>query len=377
MDFPLLPEEYRREAESIPKFWITDLGDIAAWLADHATRGEVREIGRSAGKRPILAVSYGRRREGAGTTTFSGSIGARKLAAYFGPEHARRVYLAMGGVHASEYEGIMGIVNLASVLATGRDLRGKEWPELAEMAARLDRIVLIPVVNVDGRARIPQRMFPHRGDDSAIYQCFGTGAWADGKNIGWPQCKEFIPLDFAKTMFPGGYPNDAGVNIQHDDFLSPNRQPETEALLRLCAEERPDLTVNMHTGAPGNNYYLRMHRPFLEAALGPAFDRLYAAVHGALADAGLQSTKDRELEGDPSKAPRGVYNLDTAINLHCGALAVLVESPCHGFSGKDRAGNVVYPDPDSLLDQQLVCHREAMRFLLETGGRCVWTPEGK
>ncbi|MDX9978409.1 MAG: M14 family zinc carboxypeptidase [Lentisphaeria bacterium] len=377
MDFPLLPAEYLREAETIPAFWITSLEDIAGWLKSNVTRGEVREMGRSAGGRPILRVAYGHPRQSGRTTTFSGAIGARKLAAAFGPEHERRVYLAMGGVHASEYEGIMGIVNLIAVLETGSDLRGKAWPELAELGRRIDRLVLIPVLNVDGRARIPQRMFPHRGTDSTVYQCFATGAWADGKNIGWPQCKEFIPLDFAKTMFPGGYPNDAGVNIQHDDFLSPDRQPETEALLRLCAEERPDLTVNLHTGAPPNNYFCRMHRPFFEPALRPVFDRLYAAVHGGLARAGLQSTTDPELEGDPTKVPQGVYNLDTAINLHCGALTCLIESPCHSFTGKDRAGNPVFPDPGLLLDQQLVCHREALRFLLETGGRCVWTPEGK
>jgi hypothetical protein len=120
-----------------------------------------------------------------------------------------------------------------------------------------------------------------------------------------------------------------------------------------------------------------MHRPFVEPALDPVFDRLYAAVHRGLTKAGLQSTMDEELEADPAKAPRGVYNLDTAINLHCGALTCLIEAPCHGFTGKDRAGNPVFPDPNLLLDQQLVCHREALRFLLETGGRCVWNPEGR
>ena len=51
-----------------------------------------------------------------------------------------------------------------------------------------------------------------------------------------------------KTQFPGGYPNDAGVNIQHDDFFGA-RQPETQAQFDLVARERPDLTMNMHTGA--------------------------------------------------------------------------------------------------------------------------------
>ncbi|MCK5802187.1 MAG: hypothetical protein KAI66_05115 [Lentisphaeria bacterium] len=372
--FENVPEEYLREAEDIPPFWVTSLEDIAAFLDAKVSKGVVSVIGKSAGGRPMPAIAYGTARQGSGTTNFSGALGFRDVRAYYGLDWQRTVYMALGGVHASEYEGITGIVNLVAVLETGCDLRGKPWPEITEVAKTLDRIVLIPIVNVDGRARIPQRMFPHRGLENTIYQYFGTGGWIDGSNIGWPTCKESIPLDFQRCSFPGGYPNDAGVNIQHDDFLSPNRQPETEALFGLCTKEKPDLILNMHTGAPQSNYFTRMHRPYAEPVLMETFDTLYRAVHTRLAEDGLQSTHDPAIEADPAKAPRGCYNLDSALNLHCGALPVLIEAPCHSFSGTDREGNIVPLDVNAVVDAQLVCHLESMRLLAETGGRCAWTP---
>jgi hypothetical protein len=52
---------------------------------------------------------------------------------------------------------------------------------------------------------------------------------------------------------------------------------------------------------------------------------------------------------------------------------VLVESPSHAFSGAKRKGEPFFHTPDNLLDAQLICHQEAMRFLVETGGRVRWT----
>ena len=170
----------------------------------------------------------------------------------------KKVYLGMAAVHGGEFEGIVGMVNLISVLETGKDLRGKEWPEIIDVANQLNRIILIPMVNPDGRARIPLRMETYNNTDHTIHEYLNTGGYPDGTIIGWPQVKEFIPLDFGRPLFPGGYPNDAGVNIQHDDFFG-NRQPETQALFDLTERERPDLIINMHTGA----VYMSMHRPFV------------------------------------------------------------------------------------------------------------------
>jgi hypothetical protein len=158
----------------------------------------------------------------------------------------------------------------------------------------------------------------------------------------------------------------------HDDFFG-DRQPETQALFDLLVSEKPDLVINMHTGAPPGNYFMRMHWPFAEPALDQAFEGLYVKVHTGLALAGLQDTRDPAIEANLSRIPRGVYNLDAAINLHCGALSVVVESPSHSFSGTNRAGELVLQTPGMILDAQLVCHQEAMKYLAESGGRSKWT----
>jgi hypothetical protein len=369
-----IPEDYLEQPANIPVFWKTSLDEISRFLDENVRKGKVEVIGTSAGGRPIRAVFYGNAREGKGTSTFSGSLGYRDVRAYRGPDHEKMVYVGMSAVHGGEFEGIVGTVNLLSILETGRDLRGKEWPEILAAAAALDRLIVIPVMNPDGRARVPLRMEKYNGTSNVIHEFFNTGGKPDFSLIGWPDVKEFIPLDFKTTSFPGGYPNDAGVNLMHDDFFG-NRQPETQALFDLVAREKPDLILNMHTGAPGDNYFMRMHRPLCEPVLEPTFGSFYQKVHTALATRGLQSTHDPEIEAKIDlTSSRGLYNLDAALNLHSGALCAVVESPSHSFSGTNRAGEVVVHTPEMLLDAQLVCHQEALKFLQESGGRSKWTP---
>ncbi|MBN1675469.1 MAG: hypothetical protein JXR37_30795 [Kiritimatiellae bacterium] len=103
------------------------------------------------------------------------------------------------------------------------------------------------------------------------------------------------------------------------------------------------------------------------------FDEIYRAIHTRLAVEGLQSSADPAIETDPTQAPGSVFNLNSALNLHCGALSVTIEAPCHAFSGMDRAAKLVARDLDATLDAQLVCHQAAMRFLLARGGRATAT----
>ncbi|VAW18017.1 hypothetical protein MNBD_BACTEROID01-2121 [hydrothermal vent metagenome] len=364
-----VPEDYFQEREDIPSFWLSTVDEVAEFLYNHVHKGRIEILGTSAGGRLIRGVTYGKPRIGEGTTTFSGSLGFRDVRAYRGPDHEKTVYLGMAAVHGGEFEGIVGMVNLISVLETGKDLRGKEWPEINEIANQLDRIILIPIVNPDGRARIPLRMEKYNDTDNIVHEYLNTGGYPDGTLIGWPQVKEFIPLDFGRPLFPGGYPNDAGVNIQHDDFFG-IRQPETQVLFDLCERERPDLIINMHTGA----VYMNLHRPFSEPVLSPVFDSLYVHVHKRLAIEGLQNTKNIKNEINPSRVPVETFNLDGALNLHCGALSVVVESPSHSFSEKNGDGKIAFHTSDMLLDAQLICHLETMRFLVESGGRSQWTP---
>lgn len=371
--FPGIPADYLREPEAIPLWWQSSLDEVNAFLDARIVRGKVFTYGTSAGGFPLRAVAYGRPRQGEGTSTFSGAIGCSDIRSYLGPVADSRVLMILAGLHGGEFEPIVGALNLLSVLETGSDLAGRPQSELASRAAALDRIVIIPVANPDGRARVPVRMECHTGEADTLHDFFNCGAWLDGKHIGWPFVKEHIPLDFSKTCFPGGYPNGAGVNLQHDDFMG-SPQPETRALFDLAALERPDLVLNLHTGVPTDNYFMRVHHPLLEPALDPIWKSFYRHVHTALTQAGLQSTRDPALEADPVAALRGVYNLDTALNLHCGALCVVVESPSHSYTCRRRDGTPAPREVLPLLDAQLTLYAAAADFLATSGGRARWLP---
>ena len=372
----LFPEDYLAEREKIPAFWIASIDEVNNYLKTRVKKGKVATIGTSAGGRPIFSVSYGSKRTGAGTTTYSGSLALSDVATYRGKNNDKLVYMGLGGVHGFELEGIMGIINMIEVFETGKDLDGKSRPELASMLDSVDRIVLIPLVNPDGRARVPIRMETDKGVNSpqsfTVHEYLNTGGKKDGTIIGWPDVKEFVPMKFSDFGFPGGYPNDAGVNIMHDDFFGAV-QPETRALFNIAANEKPDLIMNMHTGVPKDNYFMQIHRPFSEPELQPIFEALYKKIKTSLTNNKLQGTTNLTLETTPPVMSR--YNLSTALNLHCGALSVVVESPSHGFQGTNLAGVHTSHTPQTLLDTQMIAHLEAMRFLVETGGRSKWQSE--
>lgn len=365
-----IPPAYLEQAAVIPDFWISTVDGVFAFLDQHVQKGTVKQIGTTAGGRPMRAVFYGEPRGPKGHTTFSGSLGFRDVRAYVGPDYGKKVYMAMASVHGGEIEGIVGMVNLIAVLETGRDLRGKPWPEITSAAAKLDRIILIPITNVDGRARVPYRMLKNWGPNTEVQEYFNTGGLKDGKLLGYPNCKQYIPLDFSTVGFPGGYPNDAGVNFQHDDFLG-HPQPETRALLDLTARERPDITLNMHTGG----HFMSCAREVLEPSLMPIQDEFFRRLHTALTLAKLRPTDDVARESDPTRERLGVYNLDTALNLNSGSLSLLVESPSHAASPAVRYGKPFVHTPDDILNAQLICHQEAMKFLVETGPRARWAPK--
>src|SRR3546814_5312739 len=91
-------------------------------------------------------------------------------------------------------------------------------------------------------------MLKYWGTINRPLEYLNTGGNADGSITGWPEVKEYIPVDLSKPGFPGGYPNDNGVNLRHDDFFR-NPQPETNILYEVTSRERPDLIMDMHTGA--------------------------------------------------------------------------------------------------------------------------------
>lgn len=366
-----VPTEYLKEREQIPAFWLTTNEEVNGFLDEKISKGTVQQIGTSAGGRPIRAVFYGNPRKGKGTTTYSGSLGYQDVSAYRGPDHENTVFLAMAAVHGGELEPIMGIINFLSVIETGKDLRGVSWPVIEQLFNSIDRLIVIPVMNPDGRNRVPVRMTPFRGMNHEVNEYWNTGGNPDGTLIGWPDVKEYIPFDFTKNKFPGGYSNEAGVNIQHDDFFN-TMQPETRALFDLCDIEKPDLILNMHTGA----VFPKMLKPFTEVELRPVFDQLYKRILTAWTKAGLERTDDVERESDPERVGSySPFGLDGALSFHCGALSAVIESPNHGFTAaRDEQGEMIILTPEMLLDAQLIGYRESLQFLKDTGGRSQWTP---
>jgi hypothetical protein len=225
--------------------------------------------------------------------------------------------------------------------------------------------------NPDARARIPTRMLPFTGNNRAA-SYIGVGAWADGSPLGWPTNKEFAPVDFGRLQFAGGYFNDAGVNCQHDDFLG-TMQPETRALLNLCARERPDLTLNLHTGVSQDDYFLVVTNSDIGSVLMPAWTELHRRVHSALAVAGHRSTTDPAVESNVALTSSFGQNLNTALNLHSGTLCVMIESPSVAFAGKRRDGSPAPSDAQGVLDAHVVMFTAAFDYVADTGGLPAWT----
>lgn len=379
-DFPYnVPAEYLEEATDIPPFWISTTDEIADFLKDNVRKGKYEILGESAGGRPVYAVTYGAPRSLTGTTTYSGASSINKIAAFRGEESYKKVYMAIAGVHGFELEGIVGMINLISIFETGKDLNGTEWPEIALMPERLDRIVLMPLCNPDGRDRIPIRMEKFRGSDPDAYlvhEYLNTGGRDGGEIIGWPACKEYIPMDFSQFEFPGSYPNDNGYNIMHDDFFG-EVQPETRIILDLTKREKPDVLLNLHTGVSRNDYFMEVLRPCV-GAYSPMLERVWAdfyrAVHIDLTLGGLRKTMDLEREITPKKEPvgSGNMNLTSVLSYDCGALAVTMENGSHGYTGIYDDGTPVEHTPLKILTSELTVHRAAMQFLLDTGGANRW-----
>lgn len=378
-----LPEGYLDEREDIPAFWQATTAEVEAFLKNKVKKGKVELLGESAGGRPIYGVTYGTPRQGTGGTTLSGSASINKIAAYRGEDCDKKVYMSISGVHGFELEGIVGSINLLSVLETGKDLNGTEWPEIVAMLDSLDRIIILPLCNPDGRDRVPIRMEKFRGHEPRafhVHEYLNTGGRDGGKLIGWPACKEYIPIAFDEFEFPGSYPNDNGYNLMHDNFFG-DMQPENEIIFGVADREKPDVIMNMHTGVSRDDYFMEMLHPSV-AVYPPMLYNVsrdfFKSLHTALTLKGLKKTMDVQKETTPKRVNKsGCMNMTSALAFHCGALAVTVEAPSHGYTGVYDDGTPVQVSPEKSLTEQLTAHQAAMGFLSSKGGVTSWENEYK
>ena len=304
-----------------PEFYRNSVEEVQRAL-DGLTKGEVNEIGRSAGGRPLYAVAYGEKEPIERTANLSSALASRKPEAFFGEGRKKQVALIVSAVHGGEMESIAAVLNLFSVLETGADLKGKPWEQLAELAERV-RLVVVPVGNPDGRARIPSEdptTWNH--EESEKYR---HGLWKDGSFITWPLCKAWHPFPPEMVSFMGGYFSDNGVNPMHGVFLPREIAPETHAILDLALEETPDFFLDLHSCGAG---------PFFIVGHQCQPERLRIREH-YIQGFCRRMLLERGLRPKTWVTPAGseVIDLDTAPYHLAGSLCMIFEGASGGQEG--------------------------------------------
>ncbi len=301
----------------LPNFWITDLASIDK-LAHKATRAQVNEICRTAGGRPVYAFAYGQRQTISSKANYSSACGAGDRSCYAPTRDKKPVVVLLGAVHGGETEGTAALFNLITLLETGTDAAGASYPTLTE-AAEAVRLVIVPVVNADGRARVePASMLGSTGEQLRYWM---QGTWHDGTLCGWPDCKKRHPI-LKDVAFLGGYYNDDGVNIMHDNFFHPMAR-ETQAVLDLCDTEKADWVLHLHGGSNSQNALLQPRYVALESQV--QVQQLACRCDAVARAQGLrfdvQPLPDREQGTTPPS-----FNLVSAVHHVCGAVSATFES---------------------------------------------------
>ena len=230
--------------KNLPIYWKSSCEDLEEILK-LVKRGNVTRAGVSAGKRPIYKVEYGKSNVKLGRANLSSALGAKDVRFYAdktGEDYVPTLFL-IGSVHGGEFEGTMALLNLIMLMETGKDLAGCEHPKLLSVMEKI-HLVVIPIANPDGRARIPYRSVVGMTFDEFRY--YDQGTWKNGELCGWPDCKSIHPIK-EDCDFLGAYFNDDGINMMHEDFFG-EISNESKILIDVCRKEVPDLSIQLHGG---------------------------------------------------------------------------------------------------------------------------------
>ena len=311
---------------SVPSWWRTSAEDVDEALQT-VRRGEVCDLAVSPGGRSVRCVTYGAREESRiGSANFNSALAAGLPEAYC--RHggtARPIIVVLAGVHGQEVEGVSAALSLIRIMETGSDAAGHEHSSLKEKLNMM-RLILIPLANPDGRARMPYAGWA--GLPGAEMTKWGQGTRASGEPYGWPLCKAVHPMRGDVGLL-GAYFDDAGVNMMHDTWHAP-MSPVTRALLDLTAAEAPDMLLNLHSHCfhPQMlpvNYIPVTAKQSLNEYARTCYARMQAEGYntGALPEA-------REDGAETAVPPPFALN---SMLWHTGAdMTVLYESP-HGCTG--------------------------------------------
>ncbi len=332
-------------------FWKSKLAEIEQSMLK-VTKGKARILASSAGGRDVYLVEYGERENFDRKANYNSACGAGNPEFYArkGPD-AKPVLLLVGGVHGGELEGISAVMNLVQLLETGTDFRGKRHDYLFGNAHRF-RLLLIPCLNPDGRARLPIDTLIDVPYERFVYYMQGT--WKDGTLCGWPDCKAVHPIKEA-SGFLGTYFNDDGINFMHDNFFAPMAR-ETAALLELADVEAVDFHVSLHGGSNTPIHFPAIH--YLPLSIKRRQEEFNRTMEAAYRKRGLPYSLVDQIGTDGENPPAPSFNLTSAVHHTCGGMSMTFESNM----GLDAPG--VKLTEDEILDSHFLLFEEMLRFAL-------------
>ena len=334
----------------LPKFWIGDVDGLASRFKK-LTEGKVRTIAISPGGRSIHLVTYGQKEKLGHKANFNSAVGAREPAAYM-DKAARKmpVVLFIGPVHGAEVEGLTGLVNFINIMESGEDLRGKKLAELRALG-RQCRLLIIPEGNPDGIARFEPRSLCDM--ESIDLRFWGQGTWSDDTFCGWPRSKRLHPMAGDDVGFLGCYFNDKGINPMHDEFFDP-MGTEAPAILKVAAEEGPDLAVSLHSH---ENKPAVLRPAYVTVEIQQDVRSLAERCYGVLAERGLPHAGLFEVKSEGGGNP-SPFNLTSALYHISGASSFTFECP-HGLKEGCRVSF------DQILDIQLSLYEAMLRHEID------------
>lgn len=302
----------------IPDWWRGSVQDIEDTVR-LVKKGHVEVLCETPGKRPVYLIRYGKKNDLKRTATYSSAIGGYNYSYYAdkrGEDYVPTVAF-IGAEHGGEFEGVVALNNLIKNIETGTDYAGNENRELMEALEGLN-LLIIPCLNVDGRARIPLRTMAGQDYEGFLYHCHGT--WKNGSLCVHPYVKQYSPIkDYCEHL--GGYYNDDGVNIVHDNFFFPMAE-ETKALFRVADEYVPDISIHLHGGGNARNqFYQFNYLPNrVKTLITELNDQLEAASNAAGIGDHFFKREVKEYEDIPC------FNVQSAWTALCGEAAIVYES---------------------------------------------------
>ncbi len=335
-------------------------------LLDSLKEAKIKSIGKSAGGRAIIAIEYGEKEIRNHTTdNFMSAMAGTTVPpdptalypkSFFGETRRKKpVIVLQGGIHGSEITGTVASLNLCKIIETGKDIRGKEWPRLRELA-RETRICIIPWLNPDGTSRwcITNPEGNGRPLPNELSIRLTNGIAKDGTKYVYPDHKHIFPIPPEKTAFMGCYFNDAGVNLEFD-FTSPRRQPETMAWMDYYLDERPDAVLDLHCNAGSLVYSSGITSGHLAEV-----SRLAGAVRSRLLKEKLLVPRMGRLSWEGLEC-KPMLSQHQAIFYVCGATPILIELPI---------GMAMWPVTCSdMLDIGLITIEESLEYAHHDGMR--------